>query len=482
MVRVREIFAYAMLAIISLITYKLIPVGAIISLMVVFASARPVATSIVISTVVLAITNPISIAPLILYATLFIVSTIFIKPLKTIESRHEKKKIGTYLVIIMTIMIMPNQGLIGALILSLIMLAMYKFVVTAYSVIIDEEKRIVHTTEDRIAFSAVLITSLIIVLNIIQIDMKNIEYIYYTVAIISAAIIGIRRGILNGIIMFAIAVLIVNLIPQNADFNVIQRKIYLLLSFGLVLIYSFLGQIQKNLALIILWIINFVIFMFMTQNIGTYSVVFITSVFVSFALKGDMYDYLMLIRKRVALTNNMFKIPEKSSYVEEKEDNDLLQNEHIEKNEAKQKESSKEDSSKKQINKKRINMSIKAIKEKVEETIKEKTSENVEIKIEELLKSEEYIRKYEEYIVTNKEAKKLTIHEQLVYLENIIKNIYLEYIKNGHNEMNIYKLYDILNLNNLIVDIENEDMQKELGRLDRITKKYLEDVIQKQAK
>ena len=92
--------------------------------------------------------------------------------------------------------------------------------------------------------------------------------------------------------------------------------------------------------------------------------------------------------------------------------------------------------------------------------------------ITEKLKKEENIRAFEEKIILDKKIKKLKIYNQIVFFDKIIKNIYLECIKNDIN-LNIYEICDILNMNNLVVDIEDEEVTKELEVLKQVSTKII---------
>ena len=78
----------------------------------------------------------------------------------------------------------------------------------------------------------------------------------------------------------------------------------------------------------------------------------------------------------------------------------------------------------------------------------------------------------EEKIILDKKIKELKIYNQIVFFDKIIKNIYLECIKNDIN-LNIYEICDILNMNNLVVDIEDEEVTKELEVLKQVSTKII---------
>ena len=89
------------------------------------------------------------------------------------------------------------------------------------------------------------------------------------------------------------------------------------------------------------------------------------------------------------------------------------------------------------------------------------------------LESEENIRNFEEKIILDKKIKKLNIYNQIVYFDKIIKNIYLECIKNN-NILNIHQICDILNMNNLVVDIEDKETVRELKILREVSIRIIE--------
>ena len=77
------------------------------------------------------------------------------------------------------------------------------------------------------------------------------------------------------------------------------------------------------------------------------------------------------------------------------------------------------------------------------------------------LESEENIRNFEEKIILDKKVKKLNIYNQIVYFDKIIKNIYLECIKNN-NILNIHQICDILREVSIrIIENKRKKIQKE---------------------
>ena len=72
----------------------------------------------------------------------------------------------------------------------------------------------------------------------------------------------------------------------------------------------------------------------------------------------------------------------------------------------------------------------------------------------------------------------MKIYNQIVYFDKIIKNIYLECIKNDIN-LNIYEICDILNMNNLVVDIEDKEVSKELKVLRDVSIKTISNMNKK---
>ena len=98
--------------------------------------------------------------------------------------------------------------------------------------------------------------------------------------------------------------------------------------------------------------------------------------------------------------------------------------------------------------------------------------------IREKIEAEENIREFEEKIILDKKIKKLKIYNQIVYFDKIIKNIYLECIKNDIN-LNIYEICDILNMNNLVVDIEDKEVSKELKALRDVSIKTISNMNKK---
>jgi len=175
--------------------------------------------------------------------------------------------------------------------------------------------------------------------------------------------------------------------------------------------------------LLILWIINLITLSIMYYNISSYIYILIPSIIASIiVLRDSNFDFSNIFNSEFLLgdgSERRLKPP-----VEEKRE--ILEDENAKKRRA----------------------------------------------ITEKLKKEENIRAFEEKIILDKKIKKLKIYNQIVFFDKIIKNIYLECIKNDIN-LNIYEICDILNMNNLVVDIEDEEVTKELEVLKQVSTKII---------
>ena len=422
--RINNVLGYTLFILISLITYNFIPVGAIVGTVAFFAMSLPIIFAVGISILTLLIVSPASISVYLIFLMLFVMETILFKPLVSFENRNERKKVGTYLVITMFVIQLVNLGIIRSLTFALIMFGAYKIIVNGLSVVFNTDQKIIFADEE---WLSVIITTIIAItfnypifknINILGLGLQNVYILLLTIiAIISV----IKRGGMISFLSLGIGYIFIrNIVGINQFADVNYKMIYITI---FTVLLSIILQFKKKYMLLILWIINLITLSIMYYNISSYIYILIPSIIASIiVLRDSNFDFSNIFNSEFLLgdgSERRLKPP-----VEEKRE--ILEDENAKKR----------------------------------RTITEK------------LKKEENIRAFEEKIILDKKIKKLKIYNQIVFFDKIIKNIYLECIKNDIN-LNIYEICDILNMNNLVVDIEDEEVTKELEVLKQVSTKII---------
>ena len=417
-------FGYALFILISLITYNFIPVGAIVGTVAFFAMSLPIIFAVGISILTLLIVSPASISVYLIFLMLFVMETILFKPLVSFENRNERKKVGTYLIITMFVIQLINLGIIRSLTFALIMFGAYKIIVNGLSVVFNTDQKIIFADEE---WLSVIITTIIAItfnypifknINILGLGLQNVYILLLTII---ATISVIKRGGMISFLSLGIGYIFIrNIVGINQFADVNYKMIYITI---FTVLLSIILQFKKKYMLLILWIINLITLSIMYYNISSYIYILIPSIIASIiVLRDSNFDFSNIFNSEFLLgdgSERRLKPP-----VEEKRE--ILEDENAKKR----------------------------------RTITEK------------LKKEENIRAFEEKIILDKKIKELKIYNQIVFFDKIIKNIYLECIKNDIN-LNIYEICDILNMNNLVVDIEDEEVTKELEVLKQVSTKII---------
>ena len=422
--RINNVLGYTLFILISLITYNFIPVGAIVGTVAFFAMSLPIIFAVGISILTLLIVSPASISVYLIFLMLFVMETILFKPLVSFENRNERKKVGTYLIITMFVIQLINLGIIRSLTFALIMFGAYKIIVNGLSVVFNTDQKIIFADEE---WLSVIITTIIAItfnypifknINILGLGLQKIYILLLTII---ATISVIKRGGMISFLSLGIGYIFIrNIVGINQFADVNYKMIYITI---FTVLLSIILQFKKKYMLLILWIINLITLSIMYYNISSYIYILIPSIIASIiVLRDSNFDFSNIFNSEFLLgdgSERRLKPP-----VEEKRE--ILEDENAKKR----------------------------------RTITEK------------LKKEENIRAFEEKIILDKKIKKLKIYNQIVFFDKIIKNIYLECIKNDIN-LNIYEICDILNMNNLVVDIEDEEVTKELEVLKQISTKII---------
>ena len=422
--RINNVLGYALFILISLITYNFIPVGAIVGTVAFFSMSLPIIFAVGISILTLLIVSPASISVYLIFLMIFVMETILFKPLVSFENRNERKKVGTYLIITMFVIQLINLGIIRSLTFALIMLGVYKIIVNGLSVVFNTDQKIIFADEE---WLSVIITTIIAItfnypifknINILGLGLQNVYILLLTII---ATIGVIKRGGMISFLSLGIGYIFIrNIVGINQFADVNYKMIYITI---FTVLLSIILQFKKKYMLLILWIINLITLSIMYYNISSYIYILIPSIIASIiVLRDSNFDFSNIFNSEFLLgdgSERRLKPP-----VEEKRE--ILEDENAKKRRA----------------------------------------------ITEKLKKEENIRAFEEKIILDKKIKKLKIYNQIVFFDKIIKNIYLECIKNDIN-LNIYEICDILNMNNLVVDIEDEEVTKELEVLKQVSTKII---------
>lgn len=422
--RINNVLGYALFILISLITYNFIPVGAIVGTVAFFAMSLPIIFAVGISILTLLIISPASISVYLIFLMLFVMETILFKPLVSFENRNERKKVGTYLIITMFVIQLINLGIIRSLTFALIMFGAYKIIVNGLSVVFNTDQKIIFADEE---WLSVIITIIIAItfnyqifknINILGLGLQNVYILLLTII---ATISVIKRGGMISFLSLGIGYIFIrNIVGINQFADVNYKMIYITI---FTVLLSIILQFKKKYMLLILWIINLITLSIMYYNISSYIYILIPSIIASIiVLRDSNFDFSNIFNSEFLLENGSERRLKPA--VEEKRE--ILEDENAKKR----------------------------------RTITEK------------LKKEENIRAFEEKIILDKKIKKLKIYNQIVFFDKIIKNIYLECIKNDIN-LNIYEICDILNMNNLVVDIEDEEVTKELEVLKQVSTKII---------
>lgn len=179
--------------------------------MAVYAMSLPIISALVVSILALLVTSPLSISVYLIFLVLFVMETLIFKPLVSYENRNERKKVGTYLIVTMSIIQIINLGIIRSIIFAIIMYGMYKIVVNGLSVAFNNQRKIVFSNEEIIGLILTIIISIVfnysMVKNINLLGL-NIQNIYILILAIITSIVVPKRGAVIGITTLGVRIYI----------------------------------------------------------------------------------------------------------------------------------------------------------------------------------------------------------------------------------------------------------------------------------
>lgn len=162
----------------------------------------PIISALVVSILALLVTSPLSISVYLIFLVLFVMETLIFKPLVSYENRNERKKVGTYLIVTMSIIQIINLGIIRSVTFAIIMYGVYKIVVNGLSVAFNNQRKIVFSNEEIISLILTIIISIVfnysMVKNINLVGL-NIQNIYILTLAIITSIVVPKRGAVIGI-------------------------------------------------------------------------------------------------------------------------------------------------------------------------------------------------------------------------------------------------------------------------------------------
>lgn len=171
----------------------------------------PIISALVVSILALLVTSPLSISVYLIFLVLFVMETLIFKPLVSYENRNERKKVGTYLIVTMSIIQIINLGIIRSVIFAIIMYGMYKIVVNGLSVAFNNQRKIVFSNEEIISLILTIIISIVfnysMVKNINLLGL-NIQNIYILILAIITSIVVPKRGAVIGITTLGVRIYI----------------------------------------------------------------------------------------------------------------------------------------------------------------------------------------------------------------------------------------------------------------------------------
>ena len=179
--------------------------------MAVYAMSLPIISALVVSILALLVTSPLSISVYLIFLVLFVIETLILKPLVSYENRNERKKVGTYLIVTMSIIQIINLGIIRSVTFAIIMYGVYKIVVNGLSVAFNNQRKIVFSNEEIISLILTIIISIVfnysMVKNINLLGL-NIQNIYILILAIITSIVVPKRGAVIGITTLGVRIYI----------------------------------------------------------------------------------------------------------------------------------------------------------------------------------------------------------------------------------------------------------------------------------
>ena len=483
---IKKYIYYIVIFLTSLFFIDRIPLGAIASLSAVIAANHIALPAIILNIIGISIISPISTLIYLVFATLFIFLSIIIKPLVSIENRNEKKKLGNYTWSIMLMILIRYYGLFPSIGISMIAYSLYKILVNSLPVLKNEDGREIFSKDEKMSVYLTVLLLELLIISLIP-EIKKFNYLMIVPIISLLAIkLGLLESLTISLIIYGLSIFI-----PNAVLNV-----YLMIT--IPVLFSLLGIFEKRSVVIILALLNIFMLVIYNDEISTYLIFAVSSLIVlSRYKKNNIFDLLgteltlgnegerrLTYNLNGEIDNQSNEKDEKIS-IEEQED-DLIDDDNLISAEAKLKYakiyrnefgrildvyvlSSKEQEELEAEKEK---------KEKREDKKEEKKEKDAEIKKDEIRKvkiqkekikirecelysSQENINGFKKYFIENDIAKKLDIYDEIIFYDNILKEVYINIIKNDYNKLEYKDIKEILENNNIIIINEEKATNNE---------------------
>lgn len=490
---IKKYIYYIVIFLASLFFIDRIPLGAIASLSAVIAANHIALPAIILNIIGISIISPISTLIYLVFATLFIFLSIIIKPLVSIENRNEKKKLGNYTWSIMLIILIRYYGLFPSIGISMIVYSLYKILVNSLSILKNEDGRKIFSKDEKMSVYLTVLLLELLIISLIP-EIKKFNYLMIVPIISLLAIkLGLLESLTISLIIYGLSIFI-----PNAGLNV-----YLMIT--IPVLFSLLGIFEKRSVVVILALLNIFMLVIYNDEISTYLIFAVSSLIVLLRYKkNNVFDLLgteltlgnegerRLTYNLNEVMNNQKKENDENINLEENKD-DLIDNfdddDNLISTEAKlkyakiyrnelgrildvyvfsnkeQEELEAEKSNNEKDNKENKNKENKKekIKEEEQEEIRKVKIQKEKIKIREneLYSSQENINGFKKYFIENDIAKKLDIYDEIIFYDNILKEVYLSIIKNDYNKLEYKDLKEILENNNIIIIDEEKATNNE---------------------
>ncbi len=490
---IKKYIYYIVIFLASLFFIDRIPLGAIASLSAVIAANHIALPAIILNIIGISIISPISTLIYLVFATLFIFLSIIIKPLVSIENRNEKKKLGNYTWSIMLIILIRYYGLFPSIGISMIVYSLYKILVNSLSILKNEDGRKIFSKDEKMSVYLTVLLLELLIISLIP-EIKKFNYLMIVPIISLLAIkLGLLESLTISLIIYGLSIFI-----PNAELNV-----YLMIT--IPVLFSLLGIFEKRSVVVILALLNIFMLVIYNDEISTYLIFAVSSLIVLLRYKkNNVFDLLgteltlgnegerRLTYNLNEVMNNQKKENDENISLEENKD-DLIDNfdddDNLISTEAKlkyakiyrnelgrildvyvfsnkeQEELETEKANNEKDNKENKNKENKKekIKEEEQEEIRKVKIQKEKIKIREneLYSSQENINGFKKYFIENTSAKKLDIYDEIIFYDNILKEVYLSIIKNDYNKLEYKDLKEILENNNIIIIDEEKATNNE---------------------
>lgn len=490
---IKKYIYYIVIFLASLFFIDRIPLGAIASLSAVIAANHIALPAIILNIIGISIISPISTLIYLVFATLFIFLSIIIKPLVSIENRNEKKKLGNYTWSIMLIILIRYYGLFPSIGISMIVYSLYKILVNSLSILKNEDGRKIFSKDEKMSVYLTVLLLELLIISLIP-EIKKFNYLMIVPIISLLAIkLGLLESLTISLIIYGLSIFI-----PNAELNV-----YLMIT--IPVLFSLLGIFEKRSVVVILALLNIFMLVIYNDEISTYLIFAVSSLIVLLRYKkNNVFDLLgteltlgnegerRLTYNLNEVMNNQKKENDENISLEENKD-DLIDNfdddDNLISTEAKlkyakiyrnelgrildvyvfsnkeQEELETEKANNEKDNKENKNEKNK--KEKIREEEQEEIrkvkiqKEKIKIRENELYSSQENINGFKKYFIENDIAKKLDIYDEIIFYDNILKEVYLSIIKNDYNKLEYKDIKEILENNNIIIIDEEKATNNE---------------------